>query len=398
MERLAKEVYEGKTDAKIIDEGYILSTYKELNVAAEKGYGKDWLKVNKSTGNIAPEVIELQKNIYKFSGAKSAIVLEQINQILQKQLPWNQFKNEVLKLNPLYNKNYLQAEWQTANQSAKHARDWLYYNENTKLYPNLAYRTQGDERVRDAHSLLNGIVAPINSDFWKTHYPPNGWRCRCYVVQTAANVTPGRKDDPTVLPEFRGNVALDEEIFTQKGSFFKLLNKDYKAKTNAELMKLNAPYDEAYKTKKGKKVLVNIFADENDKLKNIESAMVIVDQLDVPVVYIRPHVNVQKHKNPEYFINGVVSDLKNLETTKGITHAFDTAKEQFKEFNSHSLVFDFSNISISKKEIIDQLNNKVTKTRGKKIKELYFIKGNKACVLDRNQIINGDFKALDDIL
>ena len=35
---------------------------------------------------------------------------------------------------------------------------------------------------------------------------------------------------------------------------------------------------------------------------------------------------------------------------------------------------------------------------GKKIKELYFIKGNKACVLDRNQIINGDFKALDDIL
>ena len=144
--------------------------------------------------------------------------------------------------------------------------------------------------------------------------------------------------------------------------------------------------------------MVNIFADENDKLKNIESAMVIVDQLDVPVVYIRPHVNVQKHKNPEYFINGVVSDLKNLETTKGITHAFDTAKEQFKEFNSHSLVFDFSNISISKKEIIDQLNNKVTKTRGKKIKELYFIKGNKACVLDRNQIINGDFKALDDIL
>ena len=57
MERLAKEVYEGKTDAKIIDEGYILSTYKELNVAAEKGYGKDWLKVNKSTGNVAPEVL-----------------------------------------------------------------------------------------------------------------------------------------------------------------------------------------------------------------------------------------------------------------------------------------------------------------------------------------------------
>ena len=80
------------------------------------------------------------------------------------------------------------------------------------------------------------------------------------------------------------------------------------------------------------------------------------------------------------------------------TNAFKTAKNQFKYFNSHSLVFDLSNVSISKKEIIDQLNNKVTKTRGKKIKELYFIKGNKACVLDRTQIINGDFKVLDDIL
>ena len=119
------------------------------------------------------------------------------------------------------------------------------------------------------------------------------------------------------------------------------------------------------------------------------------------MIYVRPHLDsniVEGKTNPEYYINGVVSDLKVLKEVNGITNAFKTAKNQFKDFNSHSLVFDFSNISISKKQIIDQLNNKVTKTRGKKIKELYFIKGNKACVLDRTQIINGDFKVLDDIL
>jgi len=113
------------------------------------------------------------------------------------------------------------------------------------------------------------------------------------------------------------------------------LNKDYKAKTNAELMKLNAPYDEAYKTKKGKKVLVNIFADENDKLKNIESAIVIVDQLDVPVVYIRPHVNVQKHKN-QYIINEKLADRKEITSITGVKSAIESAKNQ----NTEVIVFD----------------------------------------------------------
>ena len=377
----------------------IKQIYADLSEGTKKTFGNKWEKLDVKEPNSL--IQKYKKNLWQFSSAKTLAELEKMNSLLLdkgKIRTFDEFKKLVQKENVNFNSNYLRAEFETAKRGSEMAWKWKDYVKNADLFPNLEYRTVGDERVRPEHAVLSGVVKPITDGFWRTFYPPNGWRCRCYVVQTAANITPGTKDDPTVLPEFRGNVALDEEIFTQKGSFFKLLNKDYKAKTNAELMKLNAPYDEAYKTKKGKKVLVNIFADENDKLKNIESAIVIVDQLDVPVVYIRPHVNVQKHKNPEYFINGVVSDLKNLETTKGITHAFDTAKEQFKEFNSHSLVFDFSNISISKKEIIDQLNNKVTKTRGKKIKELYFIKGNKACVLDRNQIINGDFKALDDIL
>ena len=377
----------------------IKQIYADLSEGTKKTFGNKWEKLDVKEPNSL--IQKFKKNLWQFSSAKTLAELEKMNSLLLdkgKIRTFDEFKKLVQKENVNFNSNYLRAEFETAKRGSEMAWKWKDYVKNADLFPNLEYRTVNDERVRPEHAVLSGVIKPITDDFWRTFYPPNGWRCRCYVVQTAANITPGTKDDPTVLPEFRGNVALDEEIFTQKGSFFKLLNKDYKAKTNAELMKLNAPYDEAYKTKKGKKVLVNIFADENDKLKNIESAIVIVDQLDVPVVYIRPHVNVQKHKNPEYFINGVVSDLKNLETTKGITHAFDTAKEQFKEFNSHSLVFDFSNISISKKEIIDQLNNKVTKTRGKKIKELYFIKGNKACVLDRNQIINGDFKALDDIL
>lgn len=343
---------------------------------------------------------KFKTNLWQFSSAKTLAELEKMNSLLLdkgKIRTFEEFRNLVQKENVKFNNNYLRAEFETAKRGSEMAWKWKDYVKNADLFPNLEYRTVGDERVRPEHAILSGTIKPITDGFWRTYYPPNGWRCRCYVVQTAATSTPEKIEDPTVLPEFRGNTAIDEEIFTSKGSFFKLLNKDFKAKTNAELMKLNAPYDEAYKAKNGKKVMTSIFADEQDKIKNIETAMIVVDRLDRDV-FVRPHINVQNHKNPEYWINGVVSDLKNLEKINGITNAFDTAKEQFKNFNLHSIVFDISKINISKEEIIKQLNNKVTKTRGKKIKELYFVKGNKACVIDRNQIINGDFKDLDEVL
>lgn len=35
---------------------------------------------------------------------------------------------------------------------------------------------------RPHHVALNGVVEPADSAFWQTHYPPNGWGCRCRVV------------------------------------------------------------------------------------------------------------------------------------------------------------------------------------------------------------------------
>ena len=404
MERLAKEVYEGKTDAKIIDEGYILSTYKELNVAAEKGYAKDWIKVNKSTGNVAPEVIELQKNIYKFSGAKSAVVLEQINQILQKQLPWNQFKNEVLKLNPLYNKNYLQAEWQTANQSAKHARDWLYYNENTKLYPNLAYRTQGDERVRDAHSLLNGVVAPINSDFWKTHYPPNGWRCRCYVVQTAETPTLEDKipklNDKDFPEEFRINVGITGQIFSEENlkdskahPYFALTrNKDWQKAF--ELSKLSAPANLVYTAKNGATVTVSPFADEKDYKNNISDAKIVADSINVSTE-IRAHL--EGHKNPEYKTDGIFGDRVEPKTNnvkRGISNAFDDKlKEgkQLRDLDNTFLYINISNYELSNINLDAMINQSWSKFKHYKenIKFIIIIHNNNAIRLDSTLIDKG---------
>jgi hypothetical protein len=50
-----------------------------------------------------------------------------------------------------------------------------------KEMPYLVYRTMDDERVRREHRAWNWVVLPKEHPWWHTHYPPNGWRCRCHA-------------------------------------------------------------------------------------------------------------------------------------------------------------------------------------------------------------------------
>jgi len=40
----------------------------------------------------------------------------------------------------------------------------------------------GANNPREQHLAWDGLVLPKDDPFWNTHYPPNGWGCRCYVT------------------------------------------------------------------------------------------------------------------------------------------------------------------------------------------------------------------------
>jgi SPP1 gp7 family putative phage head morphogenesis protein len=44
------------------------------------------------------------------------------------------------------------------------------------------YVTVGDDRVRPEHVGWEGVTLPKDDPFWATHWPPNGWGCRCAVI------------------------------------------------------------------------------------------------------------------------------------------------------------------------------------------------------------------------
>lgn len=128
----------------------------------------------------------LEESNYIFSGMKT---FHELNEAFPSLLdengnrkPFEQFLNDVRKIDSKYNSNYLRAEYNFVNSSAVMAAKWEEFKQYGDRYY-LQYRTAGDKRVRPEHAALNRVTLPISDSFWETFFPPNGWNCRCTVVQ-----------------------------------------------------------------------------------------------------------------------------------------------------------------------------------------------------------------------
>lgn len=54
--------------------------------------------------------------------------------------------------------------------------------EHASTHPFLMYSAVLDTRVRPTHAKLHGIILPVDHPFWKLHFPPLGFNCRCQVI------------------------------------------------------------------------------------------------------------------------------------------------------------------------------------------------------------------------
>ena len=79
--------------------------------------------------------------------------------------------------------------------------------EDADIYPYWRYVTAKDSAVRPAHRALEGKVFKADDPFWSTHYPPNGFNCRC-IVEAVDEYDLEMQD---LKVQEGGNVYFDEE-------------------------------------------------------------------------------------------------------------------------------------------------------------------------------------------
>ena len=158
----------------------------------------------------------LECSNYVFSGLKT---FHELNEAFPSLLDENgnrktfeRFLNDVRKIDETYNSNYLRAEFNFVQASAEMAAKWERFMQDGDRYY-LQYRTAGDAKVRPTHAEMAGITLPASDPFWAEFYPPNGWGCRCSVVQVRKSKYPPTDHEEAMA---RGESALEVD---KKGMF-----------------------------------------------------------------------------------------------------------------------------------------------------------------------------------
>jgi len=63
--------------------------------------------------------------------------------------------------------------------------DWHHQQAVRHARPYLRYTALLDNRTRPQHRLWHNVILPQEHPWWDSHYPPNGWRCRCKVMSVS---------------------------------------------------------------------------------------------------------------------------------------------------------------------------------------------------------------------
>lgn len=82
----------------------------------------------------------------------------------------------------------LRTIYQTNLRVSYMAGRWARLERTKSAFPFLRYISVKDARVRPEHASWDGTILPVDHGWWDTHFPPNGWNCRCDVQPVNAQM------------------------------------------------------------------------------------------------------------------------------------------------------------------------------------------------------------------
>lgn len=387
LNKVAEQLFANKkVDRKTRNKQY-QSYNAPLQAAIQEGYGKPIYKLEYGTPNY--EFLKnLKTNTAVFSMFKAHASIQEMAAKLTDSdgnlRSKEDFKKEALKVDNTYRVTHLETQYDTATRTARLASQWQRIQKAKRLYPNLKYLLTKASKPDDAHLKFVGIIQPVDSIFWQTHYPPNRWRCQCGVEQTDEEPT----DVPNNLPDIPADFAFNAGAV---GKIFDLENSEYiKKATAAEIPKLIKdakqlineeiaaayPYYSTYKSKSDGAVEVHplTFLDKDftsnfniaKELANNGSNVKMLPAVETALLResLHPASGIKGVSNPDFQIGEDVFDAKIITGTSKHTvkHSLNACNQQcdnvvmvFQE--DHPLSFDEVVSQITTKTSRKEMNN-----------------------------------------
>ena len=186
LNNILSGIYDGEISVLNMEPLFFEFSFEQLMKITDRGFKKGEMILNKAA------IYEgFRKNINEFCGAKSVSQYWNLQRAVFDQDGTKREFSEFLdiakgidqKYNGLREQSWLLTEQNTAFAQAQAADQWVRTEQMSETFPLLQYQTVGDQRVRPEHRLWDGVIRPVNDEFWQTRYPPNDWNCRCIVIR-----------------------------------------------------------------------------------------------------------------------------------------------------------------------------------------------------------------------
>jgi SPP1 gp7 family putative phage head morphogenesis protein len=244
IQALFKGIYTGKVKPRALPSSLYFAIADYLKKGIYEGYGTSLssLKATKMPAGFSTAdkllLTELRTNIYLFSAAKTYQQVREMSNALigedGKIVSFKQFREKADQTYSLYNKTWLQTEYDTAIGQAQAAQKWTEIEKNADILPLLEYSAVLDKRTSDICKPLDGIIAPVGDPIWKRVAPLNHFNCRCLLLpvsegkQTSAKAKKAKVDETEKQMDdlFKMNAGQDKYVFSKKHPYFDVAPKD----------------------------------------------------------------------------------------------------------------------------------------------------------------------------
>ncbi|MGG7468691.1 phage portal protein family protein [Chryseobacterium arthrosphaerae] len=226
VKKLVRSVYDNKNI--IGAKGDLIASEALLMV---KGLRDNFKTYNPYTG---PDQLVLQMmeyNVFEFSASKTEARYAAMTELMtdgDKGIrDYNDFERLCLEKTEDLNTSYLQTEYNLSIAVGQNSAAYVRFMAEKDTVTNLVqYQTVGDENVREAHQILDGKIFSLDDKEAMKLWPPNGYGCRCEMLQYIGSGKPisGRtgtelmysRDVKFKNSQFEINRGDLKEVFTKK--------------------------------------------------------------------------------------------------------------------------------------------------------------------------------------